>query len=334
MLRMKSAAFGIAAVLALAGCNQVELARLYLANEGTAAELTQPLPLTLHYRDVGGWVIVPARVNGRVPVEFVLDTGASVMALLADDRMKALEIDLANVHRLGADDDLAAPVGVRHGGMTIDFGGLRLHDQTALAIPMTTLDCGGAREDVPFNGVIGHDLFRRYTVEVNRDRGTVTLHDPSTYRYSGSGRIVPARLENRQPFVDADITPPSSAAYRAHLHVDSGADIDMTLFPASSPSIRPPANGRTHAACFVGGKATYTVGDPVRVALAGAFTTTPVEYARGREVVADGQNGRIGARFLSRFNVVFDYARERIILEPRRTQTAPAPPDRAIARKD
>jgi hypothetical protein len=35
-------------------------------------------------------------------------------------------------------------------------------------------------------------------------------------------------------------------------------------------------------------------------------------------VVASGQNGRLGARFLARFNVLFDCARERIILEPKR----------------
>ncbi|HWU53176.1 MAG TPA: hypothetical protein VN153_10195, partial [Tahibacter sp.] len=52
--------------------------------------------------------------------------------------------------------------------------------------------------------------------------------------------------------------------------------------------------------------------------LAGTATTTPAEYAVGRDVVASGQNGRLGARFLAQFNVIFDYARERIILEPRR----------------
>lgn len=308
----------LAASLSLAGCNQVELARLYLANNGTAVEVTKPLPLTLPYKDVDGWVLLPARVNDHASVDFVLDTGASVVALIADQRTAHLDLDMRGVRRLGAPDDLAAPVGARQSGLTIDFGGVVLEDQTALAIPAESLDCTGKQSAAPFNGVIGHDLFRRFTVEVNRDRGTVTLHDPDTYHYAGRGRIVSARIDGRQPFIDARVAPQAGAPYRARLHVDSGAGIDLTLFPGSSPLIKAPPGGRRREACFVGGRAAYTVGAPVHLDLAGAATTTPVEYATDREVIASGQNGRLGARFLARFNVVFDYARERIILEPRR----------------
>lgn len=315
----------LAASFSLVACHQVDLARLYLANNGTDAKLTQPLPLTMPYKDVDGWVLLPARVNGHAPVDFVLDTGASVVALLADRRTAHLGLDMRNVRRLGVADNLAAPIGARQDGLSIDFGGVTLTDQAALAIPAETLDCKGKGAPVPFNGVIGHDLFRRFTVEVNRDRGTVTLHDPATYRYAGRGRVVPARIEGRQPFVDARVAPPGGAPYAARLHVDSGAGIDMTLFPGSSAAINAPAVGRVREACFVGGLARYTVGAPVQVALAGVAATTPVEYAAGREVVASGQNGRLGARFLSRFNVVFDYARERLILEPRGQHVAKAP---------
>jgi hypothetical protein len=304
--------------LLLSGCNQMELARLYLANNGTAVELRRPLPLTLPYKDVDGWVLLPARVNGRASIDFVLDTGASVLAIIADQRTAPLALDMGRVRRLGSSDNLAAPVGARQDGLTIDFGGLVLEDQTALAIPANTLDCReGQRAVAPFNGVIGHDLFRRFTVEVNRDRGTVTLHDPATFHYAGRGRILPAKIEGRQPFVVATVASPAGAAYPARLHVDSGAGIDLTLFPGSSPAIQAPPGGRPREACFVGGRATYSVGAPVDLGLAGIATSTPVEYAIGREVIASGQNGRIGARFLARFNVVFDYARERIILEPR-----------------
>lgn len=314
----------LAATTALAGCHQVDLARLYLANNGTEARLEAPLPLTLPYRDLDGWVLLPARVNGSAPVEFVLDTGASVVALIDDERTAHLGLDMRDVRRLGAEGDLAAPVGARQDGLRLDFGGVVLTDQSALAIPADTLDCKGGGGPAPFNGVIGHDLLRRFTIEVNRDRGTVTLHDPQTYRYAGRGRIVPAAIQSRQPFVDATVTPPAGDAYRARLHVDSGAGIDLTLFPGSSPEVQAPADGPVREACFVGGLATYRVGEPVRVGLAGDATTTPVEYATGREVVASDQNGRLGARFLSRFNVVFDYARERLILEPRQAQAVAA----------
>lgn len=306
------------ASLLLAGCDQAALLSLYVANNGTAAKLAAPLPLTLPYKDVDGWVLLPARVNGHAPVDFVLDTGASVVALIDDRKAAHLGLDMRKVRRLGAEDDLAAPVGARQDGLRIDFGGLVLEDQAALAIPAGSLNCQGkTNPDVPFNGVIGHDLFGRFTVEVNRDRGTVTLHDPATYRYIGGGRIVAAEISGRQPFVQAVIATPGAPPYKARLHVDSGAGLDLTLFPGSSPQIQTPSSGRVRQACFVGGAATYRTGAPVALDLNGARARSPVEYALGREVVASGQNGRIGAHFLQQYNVIFDYARSRIILEPR-----------------
>ena len=68
----------------------------------------------------------------------------------------------------------------------------------------------------------------------------------------------------------------------------------------------------------MGGLAEYVRGTSVDMKLADApAVTTPVEYSIGREVIDSGQHGRIGAKFLRRFNLVFDYARERMILEPR-----------------
>jgi hypothetical protein len=308
-----------ASAFALASCDQVELARLYLGNSYTDAEARRPLPLTLPLKEVDGWMIVDAKVNGKAPVGFVLDTGASVVALIDSERTRHLGLDMRNVRRLGSADDLAAPTGARQEGLDIDFGGLVLKDQTALAIPAASLGCKDEARKAPFDGVIGHDLFRRYTVVVDRDAGTVTFHEPKRYKYEGTGTIVPAPLSSRQPFVDAKIAPAKTSTF-VRLHVDTGAGIDVTLFPGTSPAIKAPESGPVRSACFVGGKANYRIGAPIGVGLGGRTTITPVEYALDGEVVASGQQGRIGAKFLARYNLVIDYARERIILEPRRGQ--------------
>lgn len=318
-LKAFRAALLLASISLLPACEQIEMGMLYMANEGSEAKLAHTLPLTLRMKEVDGWVMLPARINGSAPVDFVLDTGASVLALIDSDKTQHLALDMSAAKRLGGEGDLASPTGARQDGLDIDFGGVRLEDQSAFAIPLASIQCTGDRALVPpFQGVIGHDLFRRFTVEVNRDRGVVVLHDPANYVYRGNGRIVPAEISGRQPFVEARIAPPAGAAYKARLHVDSGAGMALSLFPSTSSSIKVPAGGRTRSACFVGGRATYKAGTSVGLGLGGGpATQTPAEYALGKEIIDTGQNGRIGARFLARFNVVFDYARERIILEPR-----------------
>lgn len=322
-MRIVRATLALAVAATLASCQQVELAQLYYANSGTDVRLDEPLPVTLPFREVDGWVLLPASVNGKPNVDFVLDTGASMLALLAGEKSRALGLDMSGTKRLGAADDLSAPTGAPQPNLDIDFGPLALLDQTALAIPVESIRCFDEVREAPFVGVVGHELLSRYVVEVNYDRHEVVLHDPDTYEYRGDGRIVHADISGRQPFVDAAITAPDGARYTARMHVDSGAGIVASLFPSTNPAIVPPKDGKEKSACFVGGKATYLTGTSVELSLGdGPAVTTPVEYATGREVIDTDQNGRLGARFLRNYNVVFDYARERMILEPRSESVA------------
>jgi hypothetical protein len=165
--------------------------------------------------------------------------------------------------------------------------------------------------------VIGHDFFRRFTVEVNRDRGTVVLHHPASFDYRGSGRIVPLEFDGRQIYARAAVTSAASPPYEARLHVDTGASGQLVLIPGSKPEITAPKTGDTKFACFAGGSAAYRVGAPVNLDIAGARTSSPVHYALGKEVGRSHEDGRIGAPLLARFNVIFDYSRKRMILEPR-----------------
>src|SRR5687767_10073215 len=169
-----AAAIGLA--LCLSACDQITMAQLYFANNGTEVQLKQPLPLTLPFRENNGWVIVTARVNGA-PVDFVLDTGASMLAILTSQKTEALGLDMSEVKRIGDADSLAAIQAAVQPSVDIDFGPLALPGQTVLAIPVETLKCSGEIPEPPFQGVIGHELFHRYVVEINYDRGEVVLHD-------------------------------------------------------------------------------------------------------------------------------------------------------------
>ena len=329
-LNQIAAAIGLS--LALAGCSQLELGRLYFANNGTEAKLVRALPATMPFREDNGWIIVQARVNGAGPVDFVIDTGASMIAILESERTDALKMDMRDVRKLGSPDELAAPTAAVQRDMDLDFGPVVLMDQTVLAIPLETVRCSDEVRDIPFQGVIGHELFHRYVVEINYDRGEVVLHDPETYRYTGTGEIVSADISGRQPFVNARVTSPDGRAYDARLHVDSGAGIDLSLFPQTHADIQVPAGGTTKDGCFVGGLAKYQTGTSVDLGFGdGRATTTPADYSIGDEVIDTGQNGRIGSRFLRRHNVVFDYSRGQMILEPRAKTTtagvAPLDPD-------
>ena len=228
-------------------------------------------------------------------------------------------MDMRKIRRIGDEDSLAAITAAIQKDIDIDFGPITLMQQTVLAIPLESLKCGDDIPEPPFQGVVGHELFHRYVVEINYDDGLVTLHDPAAYHYRGKGETVAADISGRQPFVQAKVKAPDGKHYDARMHVDSGAGIDLSLFPQTSESIVVPSGGKTDYACFVGGRAKYHTGTSVDIGFgSGHSVSTPARYSLGEEVIDAGQNGRIGSRFLSRYNVVFDYSRGQMILEPRK----------------
>lgn len=321
---LRRLALGLALSLGLASCSQIELGRLYFANSGTEARLDSPLPVRLPFREHKGWIVVQASVNGSPPLDFVVDTGASMLAILTGPKTDALKLDMGGLRKIGGEGVAAVTAAVQP-GLDIDFGPVALLDQTVLAIPLDSVMCDAAIDPPPFSGVIGHELFSRYVVEVDHARGEIVLHDPDTYDYRGDGRVVPAEISGRQPFVQARVQGPDGASYEARLHVDSGAGIDLSLFPQTSEAIVVPPGGKETSACFVGGLARYQSGSSVQLSLAGApAVETPASYSIGDEVIDTGQNGRLGARFLSRYDVVYDYSRGRIILGPRGVAPAAA----------
>ena len=315
----------LALSLGLASCSQIELGRIYFANHGTEARLDSPLPVRLPFREHKGWIVVQASINGSPPMDFVVDTGASMITLLTSAKTDALKLDMSGLRRI-AGEGVATVTAAVQPGLDIDFGPVALLDQTVLAIPLDRVLCDKGIEAPPFSGVIGHELFSRYVVEVDHARGEIVLHDPETYDYRGDGLVVPADISGRQPFVQAQVQGPDGARYDARLHVDSGAGIDLSLFPQAHEAIKVPAGGKETTACFVGGLARYQSGTSVQLALAGApAVQTPASYSIGDEVIDTGQHGRLGARFLSRYDVVYDYRRGRIILEPRSGPPVAAP---------
>ena len=87
-----------------------------------------------------GWILVPAQVGSRGTVDFVLDSGAGMLSLLVGPD-STLGFDLSQAKKLGAADDMAAPVAAPQRGLDIDLGPLALLQHTALAIPLGTIKC-------------------------------------------------------------------------------------------------------------------------------------------------------------------------------------------------
>jgi hypothetical protein len=161
----------------------------------------------------------------------------------------------------------------------LDIGGLDVK------VPkIATMDFGSfaTTEDLKLDGVLGMDVLQQFAVELDFDAALVRFLPAG---YEGRGEVVPIRMEKNQPYLRAKLKMPGKPAMTREYLLDtgSGGAIVDELFP-----------GLGRSEFFVIGSYRF-----------------------------DGANGigggrKIGGELLKRFNVIADFSRNRIILEPSR----------------
>jgi len=161
----------------------------------------------------------------------------------------------------------------------LDIGGL----QTKVP-SLGALDLGffSVTEDLQLDGVLGMDVLRQFAVELDFDAALVRFLPAG---YEGAGEVIPVRIEKNKPYLRAKLKMPGKPAVMDDYLLDSGSG--GAIVDERFPGL---------------GRAEYIT--------IGSF----------RFAGANGTNGerKIGGELLKRFNVIADFARSRIILEPNR----------------
>jgi hypothetical protein len=158
------------------------------------AVLTAPLRL------IDDTPYLQVRVNDSAPLWFNLDSGASACVL-----------DKAYCEKVGIPFK-GKRQGTGAGAGTVDFfyiedirlnvSGLTMKVDQAYGID---LSAAGTPRDVKLMGLLGYDFFRRWIVSIDYPRSLLTLYDPKTFTYGGSGECLPLTFKKKTPYVRGTI---------------------------------------------------------------------------------------------------------------------------------
>lgn len=266
------------------------------------------------YRTRHVWV--KASVNGGPPEDFLVDTGASLTVI---DSAFAARRGIATEGQIGVTGAGAA------GGASFsavdsivvagEGGGVVIGHQKVAVLGLNPhLEPFFWR---PIAGVLGYDFISRFVMEVDYDRGVMTLHDPKTFRGTGLGAAVPMTMAGNIPVVKARL---DSVEGEFRLDVGSGSPVDM-----HSPFVR------KHDLHAKAGKSFQVTGG----GFGGTFTSTlcrmksfaigPYQWkdpivvlsqATTGGLASEDYAGNIGNQILERFKVTFDYDRRVVYLQP------------------
>jgi predicted aspartyl protease len=268
------------------------------------------------FRFIDNRVFVSCFVDGKGPYAFIVDTGTGAEVVVSTALARALKLPLRAAGTTSGAGSRQAALS-RTELSTFDLGGIRLRGVRAAAIDLGEIKrgIGFAR----FDGIVGYAVFRRYRMKVDIDVSRLTL-DTSPLAVPAQARSVPFTLEAGLIHVPASLDGvPGSVV------VDTGDRSSLTIFRpfANAHGVyrRYPARRDVLTGYGVGGPVYSDVFTLPRFGIFGWTVRGVVTRAsrdRGGVFATASEAGSIGGGILRRFNVVYDYPAQRMIVWPSR----------------
>ncbi|NEO37664.1 MAG: PDZ domain-containing protein [Moorea sp. SIOASIH] len=278
----------------------------------------QPLSYQIPFDYYGDHIYLPISVNGSQPRWFILDSGAAD-TFISQDYAQSLglqpqgRLDIVGIGPVRLNATFAR-------GVTFNLTGIQWSDAQVVIAPEEFFLPLARYFGQDFSGVIGYEFFEQFVVEIDYDNQIIHLHDPKTYRYSGSGERMPLKLVNQKPYLKTTLMLAPGLSVNSHLLIDLGSGSALDLrgkLIDENPEIASAENTLASFTLGVGGEEKIHVGRLESLQLGKLTIDHPITaFSLGKGNQRSALSGRIGNDILRRFNVILDYTHKQMILEP------------------
>ncbi len=263
-------------------------------------------------------IIIKLSINGSPEMNFMFDSGAGGI-LINKNFSDSIGLESAT-ERLNTGAVGTHMVSILKGN-SIKVGDAQINNINMMRDEnnFEQLDTG---EEIA--GIIGFHLLSRFVIKIDYDSFELIMYNRSNYAYEGDGVVMPIVLTYNLPLVVSAVSINNDTEFEGFFLVDTGARSDLII---SSPTVNKynmiDAVGdhyvlKTEVGSS-GKKAKIMYGKIKKLEFAEhKFTEVPVILSQAENGVLSfsGIDGIIGNRILKRFNVIFDYPRSLIYLEP------------------
>ena len=275
-------------------------------------------------------LIIAARLNGRGPYNFLLDTGVATSLLTDPQLADSLHLARGEQYHLlgvgGADSGLRAYETTQ---VRVTLPGVEAPSTNWLVLNSDVLDLSGY-VGMPVHGIMGSDLFHSFVVTIRPSRRELLLSAPARYKAPTGRRwaSLPLTLDHSKAYVQAGVqqlgAAPGSAPLPLRLLLDTGAGHALSLETTADHRLRLPADRlRTDLGRGLSGIVSGSLGRVAAVQLGRyylpqvltSFPDSTQVHARlsGTE---RARHGSLGYEVLKRFTTVIDYPHGRLLLRP------------------
>jgi hypothetical protein len=272
-------------------------------------------------------IYLPVKFNGTTPLTLALDTGAGNISALDKTVADSMGLDLTMVYRGpgGAGADTIEVYSAD--SLAIAVHGLSFADRTFFTLPLRRMEPHwGRRKD----GLFGGDLLSTLVTRIDYENERVDFHDASSYEYTGPGETIPVELFGNSIFIRAEVLLYGrEEAVPALLMVDTGMRLTVFNGPFAMSHSLPAQSPKTTTGVTgfgIGGVSRGTVGRVRGIRFGSILIEEPVvnfSIDEGGALADTSFSGILGADILSRFHVVYDYSRSRMVMEKNRFFSEP-----------
>lgn len=286
-----------------------------LADGATKAEI----PIEIH----NNLVVVPVILNNQLPLKFIVDTGVRTTILTEKIYSDILHLAYTKKFTITAPGGENAVNAYIANNVTIDMPGVHGRGHAMLVLENDFLELRNSLGS-EVHGILGYELFSRFVIKIDYEAKMMTLLLPQKFKPSRKYARLPITVEDTKPYYVAELQINDTTSMSAKLMIDTGASHGLFLDTQSSDKVVIP---RKNISCTIGkGLGGLITGRLARIrnlrvgrySISNMIASFPdpnsyVDTLRTGHLVY--RNGSIGGEVLSRFEVVFDFPREKVYLK-------------------
>ena len=268
------------------------------------------------------FIIVKVLFENFLPLRFIVDTGAEHTILTKKEVASLLNIQYERTISLMGTDMRSQITAYIARKITLQLTNLTLKkDILVLDEDYLHFDRFAGLE---VHGVLGAEAFKGYVVKFDFIKQIMTVYDPSVFKPSDHRKYeeLPIEISRSKPYITTKAHIQSDSSVILKLLIDTGASLSMLLHTYSTPGLTLPAQTiRGNIGMGFGGEIEGVVGRIRDINLGSHRLALPVCNFQELLQLSDsnflnGRNGLIGSEILTRFNMIIDFSREKLYIQP------------------
>ncbi|SDM91931.1 Aspartyl protease [Kriegella aquimaris] len=281
----------------------------------------------VRFQLVNNLIIIPVSVNGT-ELSFILDSGVSspILFNLSDqDSVQINNVSEIRIKGLGQGEPIDA---LSSNGNVFELKSVVNRSQPLYVVMDRGLNFSPSL-GIPIHGIIGYDLFKDFIVDINYVKKIIKFHDPRFYRHRKGRQEESLALTvfKKKAYINGTVYLNERGQVPVKLLLDTGSSDAIWLFEDEDLGI-PDKNYDDFLGIGLSGQVFGKRTMVNRLSIGGfilkdAKAAFPSKESFNNIKNLGDRNGSIGGEMLKRFNIVFDYPNNKIVLRKNKNFNTP-----------